>query len=47
MNEREIFIEAAQLSDPLEQSAVLRRACGHDDALHQRLVDLLAAHSRA
>jgi serine/threonine protein kinase len=47
MNEREIFIEAAQLVDPSEQSAFLRRACGHDDALHQQLVDLLAAHSRA
>ncbi|HZL88304.1 MAG TPA: serine/threonine-protein kinase [Pirellulaceae bacterium] len=47
MNEREIFIEAAQLVDPDEQAAYLRRACGQDAALHQRLVDLLAAHSRA
>jgi serine/threonine protein kinase/tetratricopeptide (TPR) repeat protein len=47
MNEREIFIEAAQLIDPVEQSAFLSRTCGRDDALHRQLVDLLAAHSRA
>jgi serine/threonine protein kinase len=47
MNEREIFIEAAQLIDPGEQSAFLRLACGQDDAMHRQLVDLLAAHSRA
>src|SRR6476660_3817388 len=47
MNEREIFIEAAQLTDTDEQSAFLRRTCGHDDALHRQLVDLLAAHARA
>lgn len=47
MKEREIFIEAAQLNDPIEQSAFLRRTCGHDDALHRQVLDLLAAHSRA
>ena len=47
MNEREIFIEAAQLIDPGEQSAFLRRSCGQDDVLHRQVVDLLAAHSRA
>src|SRR5262245_18889296 len=47
MNEREIFVEAAQLIDPAEQSAFLRRTCGQDDVLHRRLVALLAAHSRA
>jgi serine/threonine protein kinase/tetratricopeptide (TPR) repeat protein len=47
MNEREIFIEAAQVNDPVEQAAFLRRTCGQDEALHRQLVDLLAAHSRA
>src|SRR5678816_1606417 len=47
MNEREIFIEAARLSDPGEQSAFLRRTCGEDEALHRQVVNLLAAHSRA
>ena len=47
MNEREIFIEAAQLIDPGEQSAFLRRTCGQDDVLRQQVLGLLAAHSRA
>ena len=47
MNEREIFIEASRLTNPDEQAAFLRRACGSNESLRLQVVDLLAAHARA
>src|SRR3954465_445031 len=41
----EIFLEAANLSDPAARSAYLDRACGGDAALRQQVEALLAAHA--
>jgi serine/threonine protein kinase len=42
MTEREIFIAARQLLDPIERDAYLDKACSGDPELHGRIVDLLA-----
>src|SRR5262249_21202880 len=46
MNEREIFTEALDRSDPFERAAYLDRACGDDPALRSRLEQLLESHGR-
>src|SRR5262245_53594110 len=46
MRERDIFIEALQTANPAERSACLDAACGSDDALRQRVLQLLAEHEK-
>src|SRR5262245_9766984 len=46
MRERDIFIEALQQADPAERSAYLDTACAGDDALRQRVLQLLALHEK-
>jgi serine/threonine protein kinase/tetratricopeptide (TPR) repeat protein len=46
MRERDIFIEALQQADPAERSAYLDAACAGDDALRQRVLQLLALHEK-
>lgn len=47
MNEREIFQEALDHSDPLQRRAYLDQACGGDAALRARIEALLASHAAA
>ena len=46
MNERDLFIAALQIDDPVERAAYLDQACGGDNELRKRLDVLLAAHDR-
>ena len=46
MNERELFIAALQIEDPVERAAYLDQACGGDIELRRRLDVLLAAHNQ-
>jgi serine/threonine protein kinase len=46
MRERDIFIEALQKANPAERSACLDAACADDDALRQRVLQLLAQHEK-
>jgi serine/threonine protein kinase/tetratricopeptide (TPR) repeat protein len=47
MSERDLFIAALQISDPVQRSAWLDRECGGDAALRQRIEVLLQALDRA
>lgn len=40
-----LFLEATEKVSPHERAAFLARACGNDDALHQRVLALLEAHA--
>jgi len=44
MTERDIFLEALELDAPEARAAYLKGACGHDDALHRRVDELLREH---
>ncbi|MCE9564735.1 MAG: serine/threonine protein kinase [Planctomycetes bacterium] len=44
MNERSIFLEAFDRTDPVERCAYLDGVCGNDSALRSRVEALLAAH---
>src|SRR5262245_47920142 len=46
MRERDLFIEALQKADPAERAAYLDTACAGDDALRQRVLQLLALHEK-
>src|SRR5262245_14197005 len=43
MNERDLFVAALHITDPVARSAWLDRACGGDAALRQRVEELLKA----
>jgi serine/threonine protein kinase/WD40 repeat protein len=45
MNERTLFIEALEITDPAERSAYLERACAGDTALRGQVEELLRAHT--
>jgi tetratricopeptide (TPR) repeat protein/tRNA A-37 threonylcarbamoyl transferase component Bud32 len=47
MNERDVFIEALQRSDPAERAAYLEQACGSDEALRRRIERLLEGYAEA
>src|SRR5262245_58297221 len=47
MNERDLFIAALQISDPVQRSVWLDRECGGDAALRQRIEVLLQALDKA
>src|SRR5262245_59924476 len=47
MSERDLFIAALQISDPVERSSWLDRECGGDAALRQRIEVLLQALDKA
>jgi hypothetical protein len=47
MNERSIFLDALDRTDPAARHAYLEAACGPDAALRGRVEALLAAHDRA
>src|SRR5262245_20562043 len=47
MSERDLFIAALQISDPVQRSAWLDRECGGDAALRQRIDVLLEALDKA
>lgn len=47
MEERDIFFEAIEISDPEAQCAFLEKVCGGNLALRNRLNDLLAMHDGA
>lgn len=47
MNEREIFQEALEHSDPGQRQAYLDHACGGDAALRARIEALLFSHDSA
>jgi serine/threonine-protein kinase len=44
MNERSIFIEALEKTNPTERAAYLDAVCGADDAARRRVENLLMAH---
>ena len=44
---REIFVEAAEIAEPVARAAYLNQACGGDAALRVRVEQLLAADSQA
>lgn len=44
---REIFDAASDLSDLEQRTAFVAKACGHDEALHRRVLELLRAHDTA
>ena len=46
MRERDIFIEALQQANPTARSAYLDAACAGDDALRQRVLQLLSQHEK-
>src|SRR5882672_3360759 len=46
MNERDIFIAARQLSDPVKRDAFLDQACPGDPDLRRRVVALLAEQAQ-
>lgn len=47
MNQREIFSDAVQITDPVARSAYLDQACDGDAALRRRVETLLHAHESA
>lgn len=47
MEERDIFFEAIEITDPTLQRAFLENACAGDRALHNRLKDLLGMHGKS
>src|SRR5262245_31304379 len=47
MGERDLFIAALQISDPVQRSVWLDRECGGDVALRQRIEVLLQALDKA
>ncbi|MBY0458138.1 MAG: hypothetical protein K2V38_12420, partial [Gemmataceae bacterium] len=47
MNERSIFLEALEITDPAERAAFLDRACNGDADLRKGVEDLLAANDRS
>lgn len=47
MNEKTIFLAALELSDPLERSAYLNKACAGDTVLLQKVQSLLASHEKS
>jgi tetratricopeptide (TPR) repeat protein/serine/threonine protein kinase len=47
MSERDLFVAALQISDPVQRSAWLDRECGGDAALRQRIEVLLQALDKA
>jgi eukaryotic-like serine/threonine-protein kinase len=46
MTERSIFMEALDIADPHERAAYLDQACAGDDALRDRIDELLRAHTQ-
>src|SRR5215470_16790750 len=46
MRERDLFIDALQQADPTARSAYLDAACAGDDALRNRVLELLAQHEK-
>jgi serine/threonine-protein kinase len=46
MRERDLFIEALQCPDPAERARYLDATCGGDEALRDRVLQLLAAHQK-
>jgi eukaryotic-like serine/threonine-protein kinase len=46
MTERSIFMEALDIADPHERAAYLDQACAGDDALRNRIDELLRAHTQ-
>jgi len=44
MSERSIFMQAQELEDPQERAEYLRRACGGDERLWERVEALLRSH---
>ena len=44
---KDIFLAAAEQTDPREREACLRQACGDDDALRRRVEVLLRRHDQA
>ena len=47
MDEEAIFLQAVEIEDPEAQAVFLDEACGTDDALRERLEELLAVRGRA
>jgi len=47
MNEESLFHQAREKADPGERAAFLEQACGGDDALRQRVEELLRSHEQA
>ena len=45
MNERQIFEEALQFDDPFRRELFLVHSCGADQALKERIEQLLETHS--
>src|SRR5262245_18695023 len=46
MRERDLFIEALQITGPAERTAFLDAACAGDEDLRQRVQQLLAQHEK-
>jgi tetratricopeptide (TPR) repeat protein len=44
VNERDIFLAAIQLTDPVERSAYVGKACAGNDSLKRHVQDMLDAH---
>ena len=44
-SEQDLFFSAMEFDDPDERSSWLRKACGEDDALYQRVYELLAVEN--
>src|SRR4051812_23024342 len=47
MTEREIFDQALQISDAAERARFVEQACGTNQAMAQRVAELLSAHEAA
>jgi len=47
MQERDVFLNAIEIQDPVGRAMYLADACAGNDALHKKLEDLLAAHNMA
>jgi hypothetical protein len=47
VNERELFLQALDITDPAERAAFLDRVCADHPDLRQQLEELLKAHEQA
>ena len=47
MNEREIFLAAIEIGDPIEREAYVEQTCGDDDALQAQVIELLKNYEKS
>ena len=47
VNERELFLEALEILDPVARASYLRAVCSGDDSLRLRIESLLVAYGNA